>query len=131
MNILRRLFGKKPARPDPTQILRAFQDFVRARSWGASRRVVKRHPELLSDEDDALLGQLAEAQEDERTRQVVEEHRALLRRCREAGIKAAFAEKMGMRGQVPLPDIIPLPSAKEKSPKLGGKVNLALLTLTI
>ncbi|MGQ9595688.1 MAG: hypothetical protein ACUVXH_14340, partial [Anaerolineae bacterium] len=93
MSIFGRLFGKKPARPDLERLLQAISAFLQAGTWPESRRVVKEHPELLSDEADALLGQLSAAQEDADTRRYLEEHRALLRRCREVGAERAFREK--------------------------------------
>jgi hypothetical protein len=49
---------------------------------------------LLSDDADALLERLLEVEERPDARRFLEEHRALLRRCREVGIPRAFAEKM-------------------------------------
>ncbi|MDW8066035.1 MAG: hypothetical protein RMK32_10460, partial [Anaerolineae bacterium] len=75
----------------------ALRQFIEARTRDESRRILEAHPELLTDEADALLGQLIQAarsQGDENARRVLEEHRALLRRCREVGIARAFAEKM-------------------------------------
>ena len=77
--------------------LGVLDQFVRARSWDESRRIVEQHPELLGNETDALLGQLIEAAEqqgDNNARRIFVEHRDLLRRCREAGVSRAFAEKM-------------------------------------
>ena len=91
---LPRLFGRKPARPDPEPLRQAILAFLQARTWSESRRVVEEHPELLSDEADALLGQLIAAQEDANARRYLEEHRALLRRCREVGVERAFREKI-------------------------------------
>jgi CHAT domain-containing protein/tetratricopeptide (TPR) repeat protein len=79
-------------------LLNTLQAFIQADTWPASRQVVEAHPELLSDETDALLGQLiggAQDQGDENAVRVLGEHRALLRRCREEGIEAAFAGKSG------------------------------------
>jgi hypothetical protein len=87
-------FGREPAPPDPELLLQAILAFVRARTWSESRRVVEERPELLSDAADALLGQLIAAQEDADVRRYLEEHRALLRRCREVGVERAFREKM-------------------------------------
>lgn len=67
--------------------------FLAADDWPASRRVVEQHLELLSLEADACLRELAEEQADEAERAAIEEHRALLARCRVAGIAQAFAEK--------------------------------------
>jgi len=86
-------FGREPAPPDPEPLLQAILAFVRARTWSESRRVVEERPELLSDAADALLGQLIAAQEDADVRRYLEEHRALLRRCREVGVESAFREK--------------------------------------
>ena len=58
------------------------------------------HPELLSDEALALLEQrIAAARTVGNSRAVAffEEHLSLLRRCREVGAAAAFAEKIGVR----------------------------------
>lgn len=78
---------------DPGSIFAAFQEFITAPNWADSRRVLEQHPELLSDQADALLEQLAQAQENPQLRQMVEEHHALLRRCREVGVQLAFAQK--------------------------------------
>jgi CHAT domain-containing protein len=61
---------------------------------------VQAHPELLSDEALALLEQrIATARTVGNSRAVAffEEHLSLLRRCREVGAAAAFAEKIGVR----------------------------------
>ena len=79
-------------------LAQTLQDFIQADTWDESRRILEAHPELLTDEADALLGQLlqaAQAQGDEDARHILEEHRALLRRCREVGIERAFAELGG------------------------------------
>ena len=68
--------------------------FVGASTWEESQRIVEEHPELLSDETAALFDELIETQADENAARVLAEHRDLLRRCREAGIPRAFAEKM-------------------------------------
>jgi len=75
-------------------LAQTLQDFIQADTWDESRRILEAHPELLTDEADALLGQLvqaAQAQGDEDARRILEEHRALLRRCREIGVEQAFA----------------------------------------
>jgi hypothetical protein len=89
-------------REDPEAALRALtrtlEEFIGARTWDESRRILEAHPELLTDEADALLGQwiaAAQAQGDEEARRILEEHRVLLRRCREVGIERAFAELGG------------------------------------
>ncbi len=90
--MFRKLFGGKPRRPSPEELLQTLLAFIRAETWTESQRIVEQHPELLTDAADALLEQLAAAQEDENARRAVEQHRALLRRCRADGIEAAFAE---------------------------------------
>ena len=77
-------------------LLQTIQEFIRAESWAESQRILEQHPELLSDQADALLGQLldaARAQNDEGAERILGEHRTLLRRCREVGIAQAFAER--------------------------------------
>ena len=68
-----------------------------SRKVDESQRIVEAHPELLSDTTDWLLGQwveAAKAEHDADSARMLEVHRALLRRCREAGIARAFAEQM-------------------------------------
>ena len=79
--------------PDLEHLLTLLQQFLQAPTWPDSRHIVETHPELLTDDADALLGQLREAQETEDVRQTIQDHSALLRRCREVGVDAAFAEK--------------------------------------
>jgi tetratricopeptide (TPR) repeat protein len=93
------LFGhhSRKRQSDSQELLQTIFAFIQARTWDKSRRVVAGHPELLTDEADDLMGRLvdaARAQGDENGERVFEEHRALLRRCREVGVAAAFAEKM-------------------------------------
>ena len=88
------------------ELLATLRPFITANTWDASQRIVEEHPELLSDEADGLLVryiQMAEAQGNQKARAVFEEHRALLRRCREIGVEAAFAEKTGGGGGVSIP----------------------------
>jgi hypothetical protein len=87
-------------REDPEAALRALtqtlEEFIGARTWDESRRILEARPDLLTDEADALLGRwiaAAQAQGDEEARRILEEHRVLLRRCREVGIEEAFAER--------------------------------------
>jgi tetratricopeptide (TPR) repeat protein len=72
--------------------------FVEADTWAASRALVERHPELLTDSAEDLLARSARDAEgvgDEHRAHVFEAHRELLGRCREAGIAEAFDEVMG------------------------------------
>ena len=82
-------------RPDPQQLLDTIFAFITADTWDESRRIVEAHPELLSDEADALLGRMLEAEEVRRPsvrRIFFEHHRAFLRRCREVGVERAEAD---------------------------------------
>jgi CHAT domain-containing protein len=84
---------------EQTPLIATIQEFIQANTWLDSRRIVEKHPELLSDKAQVLLEQLANVaaqQKDENTRQLFEEHCNLLQRCRELGIVQAFAEKMGV-----------------------------------
>jgi hypothetical protein len=80
---------------DPEQLRQTIFAFIQAETWEESRRILEAHPELLTDEADAVLGQLVQAQEDQDARRFFEGIRALLRRCREVGIEQAFAEFSG------------------------------------
>jgi tetratricopeptide (TPR) repeat protein len=88
------------ATTDAPALIQALDAFLNARTWIDSYREVQSHPELLSDEALALLEQrIATARTVGNSRAVAffEAHRALLRRCREVGAAAAFAEKIGVR----------------------------------
>lgn len=79
-----------------TALANALNEFLQAPSWHASRRILEDNPDLLSDEADALLVRLSTAlrhRGNEGDASIVEDHRTLLRRCREVGIPRAFAEK--------------------------------------
>lgn len=79
----------------PGELLQTILEFIQADSWPDLHRVVKAHPELLDDGAEALLAELAAAQEDDWARQLLEKHCTFLARCREVGLGAAFAERMG------------------------------------
>ena len=88
------------ATTDAPALIQALDAFLNARTWTDSYREVQAHPELLSDEALALLEQrIATARTVGNSRAVAffEEHLSLLRRCREVGAAAAFAEKIGVR----------------------------------
>ncbi len=77
-------------------LIQVIQQFIFARTWADSQRFVEAHPELLRSATDALLNQLiatARVQGDQDAIRHLEEHRTLLRRCREVGIERAFAEQ--------------------------------------
>lgn len=55
-------------------------------------RILEQHPQLLNANWDTYLAQLAKSQHDSQPARRIEELRTLLQRCREAGVKQAFAE---------------------------------------
>jgi hypothetical protein len=73
----------------------SLQEFITAPTLADSRRILEKHPELLTDAIDTHLEELITKMQTEgnhQMRQVLELNRALLRRCREMGIEAAFRE---------------------------------------
>jgi hypothetical protein len=71
-------------------------EFVFAPTWYESRRILDRHPELLSDQIDQLYSHLIETARgkgNDELAQMYGEHRDLLRRCRDVGVQKAFDEK--------------------------------------
>ncbi|MBN1486574.1 MAG: hypothetical protein JW981_02965 [Anaerolineae bacterium] len=82
-------------------LLESMLAFINAESWVASRRIVERHPELLTDEADVLLTRLIERQSDPRVVVLLEDHRGVLATCRIEGIEIAF------RGRI-TPSVLPV-----------------------
>ena len=75
-------------------LVAATQAFVAAEDWGSSQRVLEEHPELLSNEAIALLGQLALAarsQGDAHAAGRISEHADMLRRHEDVDVAQAFA----------------------------------------
>jgi len=66
--------------------------FIQVQAWGEKKSLLEAFPDLLSAEADALLEELAAALQEEGARRLIEQHGALLARCREVGIEAAFAD---------------------------------------
>ena len=98
MRFADRFLGRFRRKPDSAALQRALALFLQAETWNASQRVLAEHPELLAREVDELLGRLIDtaiAREEDVAQRTFAEHRALLRRCREVGADAAFAEKLG------------------------------------
>ncbi len=95
MSFFKRLLGgqKEPSRG---QIVEAVLAFVDAESWTESKQIVKtRRDKLLTDAADRVFATLLEqAEDDARVTRVLQEHRALLARCRREGIEAAFADHL-------------------------------------
>lgn len=70
------------------------QAFIHAKSWQESKKIVAAERDLLlSDEADQFLTDLIEQHEGkQKAIRLYQEHRQLLRRCRQKGIHRAFAE---------------------------------------
>jgi CHAT domain-containing protein/tetratricopeptide (TPR) repeat protein len=82
--------------PSAERLYQALSGVIDADDWTISREIVERNPELLHPEVDDVLQRMQDAawmQHDEDAVQVFDEYRTLLRRCREAGVERAFAEK--------------------------------------
>ena len=77
-------------------LLHLLEQFVQTRSWDESQRIVTAHPQLLDEAtDDVLTALIAQAEQNgDGAVEILTEHRDLLRRCREAGVARAFAEKI-------------------------------------
>ncbi len=70
--------------------------FVNTEDWAAARAYLDAHPELLTEQADALfmaIIQQAESSGDEKIARLLTNHRDLLRACREKGVEAAFADR--------------------------------------
>ena len=77
----------------PQELLQVLQRFVQCNTWYWSRRTLEEYPELLTDEADEMMERFVEAQTDGGVRCYLQEHRRMLRRCREVGVEEAFAER--------------------------------------
>jgi CHAT domain-containing protein len=96
-------------------LLQTLDQFIRASTWTESRHFLIQHPELLQDEAAELLAHLvraAEAKDDQDILRVLQEHQALLARCREIGVDQAFAEKIN------------IPPAALQAATAGGGLNV-------
>ncbi|GHO87709.1 tetratricopeptide repeat protein [Dictyobacter formicarum] len=67
-------------------------EFLQAKDWEESQRLVRTYPDLLQIEADEVLQALLPDQVDDESRAFIELHRRLLRRSREESIDAAFAD---------------------------------------
>ncbi len=78
------------------RITGAVAALLTARTWEESKHIVEsRHDSLLTDAADRFLGSLLEqANEDAVLTRLLRERRELLMRCRQVGIRAAFADAM-------------------------------------
>lgn len=78
-------------------VLGLLLNFVEAETWPEAQAFVEEHPELLTDEADVMMDKLIAATREEGQPELVEmlqEHKALLQRCREVGVEQAFAAKI-------------------------------------
>ncbi len=75
------------------ELARLLHEFISAPTFYRKQRLVEGNPLLLETlADSALAGLIVEYADEEHVRRSLELHRALLRRCREIGIREAFAE---------------------------------------
>jgi CHAT domain-containing protein len=68
--------------------------FLDSKTWEESQEFLGSHPELIQEQVELLLDCLAQVQLDREKSAIVQEHRELLKRCREVGIDRAFQEKI-------------------------------------
>jgi hypothetical protein len=89
---------------EDTVVVRAALKLFAAKEWSAKKRIVQQYPQLLGEVAEEFLSDLGEdAKEDGNTElgQRVADALHILRRCRQIGIEAAFAEQ-GTRGAKPV-----------------------------
>ncbi|NJP06805.1 MAG: hypothetical protein HC837_14920 [Chloroflexaceae bacterium] len=81
--------------PRRTELMHAMMSFTMARILYERRRIVEQHEDLLlTDEADSMFDEMLEQhKEGGKIYQTIVADRVLLRRCREVGIAAAFAEQ--------------------------------------
>lgn len=96
----KRPVGQKALFSDETQkyvdTVRAHQIFTNARDVLEERKIVKEHPELLSELTDQYLTSLSHLlheRGDEEFARRMEDQRNLFRQCRESGVDRAFSLK--------------------------------------
>ncbi|MFO7917993.1 MAG: CpXC domain-containing protein [Anaerolineae bacterium] len=85
--------GSMPA----SALAEKLQDFMQKETWRASQRYLEDHAELLGEAADQILEDLIRTSRErgeEDYAQIFEEHRQVLQRCREVGVKEAFNEKI-------------------------------------
>lgn len=69
-------------------------NFLDFKTWEQSQEFLENHPELVQEQVELLVDCLAQVQLDRESSARVQEHRELLKRCREVGIDRAFQEKI-------------------------------------
>ncbi len=86
-----------PANVPSSALAEKLQTFMQKETWLASQRYLEEHADLLGEAADQILEDLIRTSRErgeEDYVQVFEEHRQVLQRCREVGVKEAFAEKI-------------------------------------
>lgn len=94
--------------------------YIQADTWDKMRRIIEKHPEMLSDEADVLITRVIQGavrHKDFRAQRFLEERRALLRRCREVGIPQAFAEQYQPNIEAAPPEMRPMLEALQQLPE--------------
>jgi tetratricopeptide (TPR) repeat protein len=92
VEIFSRPFDEKGRRSSESQILPVLRAVLQAENRAEAKRILKQHPELLSAEANALLGELI-AQSDKDQAESLNAIGEIFGRCREVGIDKAFAEQ--------------------------------------
>lgn len=92
------------------QIPSELNDFLDAYTWEESKRILLQNPELLDEESDSILDQMAgyyqfSVSKKGRTSEKILAHKKLLQSCRSDGIQVGFANKHGVKIQ-PLETLI-------------------------
>ena len=81
-------------RPTVEELLHAYVELIQAPTREAKQRFLETHPALLQPELDELWQDLAAQIKDDHVREVIQDYRRLLARCREVGVDAAFADDL-------------------------------------
>ena len=83
----------------------ALIQLLSAKTWSDSQLIVAQNSNLMGDQTEALLNQLLVIEEKEDIKRDLYERRALLRRCREIGIRQAFYEHVRLESNTLQTDI--------------------------
>ncbi|MGB0387753.1 MAG: hypothetical protein ACPGWR_23290, partial [Ardenticatenaceae bacterium] len=111
------MFNPKPVEA----VLEAVDAFIKAERWSESQEIVKHQRHLLlTDEADLVLANLLEQHADDpEMSKMLNEHRALLKRCRQEGIESAFADQTQTTNPVEVP-----PELMERLMAVGSEEEL-------
>lgn len=97
MGFRSRLFSYKN-----TNLLLVIEEFLNASNASDARRILKQHPELLSEETDLMLDTLSK---DINRKEIINTVRNFLTRCQEVGITLAFEEIEGSSDETSKEDL--------------------------